>query len=104
MAPGMVREREGSEVMDVPELLLYPNPNSGDQVHLFFTGIRPSVQTVSVDLIDLSGRVLVNRKLPVHDGLVDQLLELGVDIASGTYVVKVTAGEGPSMQRLVVQR
>lgn len=99
------RGMEVSEELDAPELLLYPNPNNGEQVRIAIIGLDPALEQVSLDVFDVNGRKVMVRVLPVSAGSVDQLLELSNGMSSGYYTVRVVSGEfDMATVQLVVQR
>jgi 5-hydroxyisourate hydrolase-like protein (transthyretin family) len=62
------------------------------------------VSTVQVDLFDLTGKRVLARQLPLQDGRLYSVLSLGDEVASGIYMVNVTAGDFTTTERLVIQR
>jgi hypothetical protein len=85
-------------------LRMYPNPNRGDQLFVNLEGIDAAVETVSVDIFDAFGKRVSARTIAVSaDGVISTILELNGQLASGLYLVGVTAGEHQFTQRLVMQ-
>lgn len=69
-------------------VLLYPNPGA-EMIHI--EGLAPRMFPVEVSLVDVQGRVLLQRDYRSAEGEV----ELGVlDLAAGVYVVKVATADG----------
>ena len=85
-------------------LHMYPNPNRGDQLYLSLEAVEEGVLTVSVDIYDLYGKRVSARTIPVQDGFINTVLDLDGDMASGMYMVNITAGEQRYTERLVIQR
>ena len=82
---------------------LYPNPNHGDQLFLNVTNVQQGVNTVNVDMYDLSGKRVWARTIAVQDGFVKTNLDLNGDLAGGMYMVHITAGDKAYTERLVIQ-
>ncbi|MBL7964385.1 MAG: T9SS type A sorting domain-containing protein [Flavobacteriales bacterium] len=95
----------GGRLTDATEntdLILYPNPNRGDQLTVLLTGIGEQEQQVQLDLIDVHGRVVLTRTYVTGEAL-NTLVDLGGGMASGLYTVNATIGTQRWSQRLVVQ-
>ena len=84
-------------------LTMYPNPNRGDQVFITLSEIAADVQTVTVDIFDLSGKRVTARTIAVQDGFLNTALDLNGDLAGGMYLVNITAGDKTYTERLVIQ-
>jgi hypothetical protein len=82
---------------------MYPNPNRGDQLFVSLSSVEEGVSTVSVDIYDLSGKRAMARTIAVQDGFVNTNVELGSQLASGLYMVHITAGDKTYTERLVIQ-
>ena len=82
---------------------MFPNPNRGDQLFLSVSSVEEGVNTVSVDIFDLTGKRVMARTIAVQDGFINTNLELNGDLAGGLYVVNVTAGTKAYTERLVIQ-
>ena len=85
------------------ELTMYPNPNRGDQLFLSLSEVAADINTVTVDIFDLTGKRVMARTIAVQDGFVKATLELNGDLAGGLYMVNVTAGGRIYTERLVIQ-
>src|SRR5436190_10804651 len=85
-------------------LNMYPNPNRGDQLYVQLEAVEEGVLTVRVDIYDLYGKHVSGRTIPVQDGFINTVLDLDGDMASGMYMVNITAGEQRYTERLVIQR
>src|SRR5690606_36085737 len=92
IAPPMTGpEVEG--IADGGALKLWPNPNRGDQLWINLDGIAEGVETVTVDLYDLSGKRIVALVLPTQGDHLNTVMDLNGDLAGGMYLVHVTAGD-----------
>ncbi|MCB0765406.1 MAG: T9SS type A sorting domain-containing protein, partial [Flavobacteriales bacterium] len=91
--------------LDVSDLglMMWPNPNHGDQVHISLTGDLEDMNTVNIDLFDLSGKRVVAKVIPTLNGTFDTVLDLNGALAGGMYIVHITAGGKTFTERLVVQ-
>jgi len=90
-------------ITDGGGLRMWPNPNRGDQLWVNLDGIAAGVETVTVDLYDLSGKRIVAKVLPTQGTHLNTVLDLNGDLAGGMYLVHVTAGDKVYIERLVVQ-
>ncbi len=81
-----------------PELALYPNPNDGR-----FTVVAEGLTNgaVSLEVLDLSGRILHQQRINAAQGRAFEQLEL--QLAPGTYVVRLLNGAHQRMARAVVR-
>jgi 2',3'-cyclic-nucleotide 2'-phosphodiesterase (5'-nucleotidase family) len=85
------------------QLSMFPNPNRGDLLNVRLSAVEEGVNTVSVDIFDLAGAVVSSRTIAVNDGMVYQVLELN-EMASGLYMVNITAGTQRYTERLVINK
>ncbi|MBK6551213.1 MAG: T9SS type A sorting domain-containing protein [Flavobacteriales bacterium] len=83
---------------------MYPNPNRGDQLYINLSAVDADVNTVSVDIYDLTGKRISARTIAVQDGFLNSVLDLNGEIASGLYMVNITAGDKIYTERLVIQK
>ncbi|MEZ4807230.1 MAG: GEVED domain-containing protein [Flavobacteriales bacterium] len=84
-------------------LNMYPNPNNGDQLYISLSATEEGVNTVSMDIYDLSGKRMIARTIAAQDGFVNTVVDLNGDLAAGMYMVNITAGDLVYTQRLVIQ-
>jgi hypothetical protein len=92
-----------SENNSVKELRMFPNPNRGDVLNVSLTGIEEGVNTVSVDIYDLTGKRMSARTLAVAGNSVITTMDLSGELAAGMYLVNITAGSTTYTERLVIQ-
>ncbi|MCC6401961.1 MAG: T9SS type A sorting domain-containing protein [Flavobacteriales bacterium] len=85
------------------QFTLYPNPNHGDQLFVSLSQVQEGVQTVNVDIFDLTGKRVSARTIPVQDGSARTNLNLNGDLSGGMYMVHVTVGDRTYTERLVIQ-
>jgi hypothetical protein len=105
---GAVAATGGSQNMAVEtsgeaKLNLFPNPNRGDLLTLSLSAVEDGVETVSVDIFDLTGQRVSTRTIAVQDGFIYRVLELN-EMANGMYLVNITAGTQRYTERLVIQK
>ncbi|HQY00548.1 MAG TPA: T9SS type A sorting domain-containing protein, partial [Flavobacteriales bacterium] len=89
-------------------------PNRGDQLYINLSAVDADVHTVSVDIYDLTGKRISARTVAVQDGFLNTVMDLsripsnsgaaGGEIASGIYMINITAGDKTYTERLVIQR
>jgi hypothetical protein len=85
------------------KLAMFPNPNNGEQLTVSLSAVEEGVETISVDIFDLSGARVSSRTMAVNDGMVYQVLSLG-ELADGLYMVNITAGTQRYTERLVIAK
>jgi len=86
-----------------PEFSLWPNPNDGERVNVAVEGLAQDITTAELRLMDLTGRLALASTLPVADGHINQVIELG-GAANGTYLLQITAGGNTYTHRVVVNK
>ncbi len=82
---------------------LWPNPNTGDQVNVRAEGFATASNTVAIDVMDLAGKVAYTATVPVMDGLLNTVLDLG-HLNNGVYMLRFTTGENMQVERLVISK
>ncbi len=85
------------------ELRMFPNPNRGDVLTFSLSAIEEGVNTVTVDIYDLTGKRMSARTIAVSGGNVNTTLDLNGELAAGMYLVNVIAGNTTYTERLVIQ-
>ncbi|HMC96446.1 MAG TPA: T9SS type A sorting domain-containing protein, partial [Flavobacteriales bacterium] len=85
-------------------LLMYPNPNRGDQLYVQLDAIEDGVSSVSVDIHDPFGKRVSALTIAVNGGTINTVLDLPGDMASGIYIVNITSGGQVFTERLVIQK
>lgn len=82
-------------------LIVFPNPTNGD-----FTVQISSVENsgaASIQLMDLTGKMISERKLNIIEGK-NQVLFEGLNLPMGTYIVKLVSGTEVKPVKLVVNQ
>ncbi len=85
------------------EVTLFPNPNRGDLVTFSLSAVEEGVNTVAMDVYDLTGKRVMTRVIPVAGGNVNTTIDLNGELAAGMYLVNVTAGTKAYTERLMIQ-
>jgi hypothetical protein len=85
------------------EFAMYPNPNNGDQLFINMSELGDNVSTVSMDLFDIFGQKVMTRTFAAQDGTMNTVIDLDDSMASGLYLVNITAGDVTRTERLVIQ-
>lgn len=83
-------------------LSIWPNPNTGEQLTLHIEDLGAEHATVAMDLTDLYGKRVASRMLPVNGTSLNAAVDLD-GLASGLYMVTITAGDRIYTERLVVR-
>jgi uncharacterized repeat protein (TIGR01451 family) len=84
---------------------MWPNPNRGDQLWISSfaaLGGTVEVETIAVDIHDLSGKRVMAREIPVQDNDQGTVIDLEGQLANGMYLVSITVGNERHTQRLVI--
>ncbi|MBK6830523.1 MAG: T9SS type A sorting domain-containing protein [Flavobacteriales bacterium] len=84
-------------------LVLYPNPNNGEQLFLSIDFVKEGVSKMSVDIYDGFGKRVNASTIAVNEGFVNTTLDLNGSLAAGMYIVNITVGEDTYTERLVIQ-
>ena len=102
---GMALEGDGDETIMLEEahLTLWPNPNDGSLINLALPEFDASLNTVTVDVTDVFGKLVSNRTLPVQDGQLNTAIRFEHELAPGLYLVHLQAGDRRYTERLVIQ-
>ena len=82
---------------------VFPNPNNGNRLGIQLSGSRqPGV--IQTDIYSVNGLKILNQMLPV-ESTGRYLLPIGdVDLPSGSYYIRVTAGGEQISKLLVVKK
>ena len=84
------------------KLSIYPNPNTGEQLFIDLQGIEAGVEAVIVEIYDMTGKQIVARMIPTQGERMNTVLDLQGDLATGMYLVNITAGNKRYTERLVI--
>ncbi|TVQ81432.1 MAG: T9SS C-terminal target domain-containing protein [Flavobacteriales bacterium] len=82
------------------DLRLFPNPNNGTFTLSFLQHLKGDLR---VEIIDLSGRVLLNQLYTNHQGAFDNTYDLN-HLASGMYQLRLSSPDGTTMRSFVISR
>ncbi len=103
MNSGDQNSDEENTTAQQPAFSLWPNPNRGDQLNLSFSSLGSTTGTITVDILDLSGKRVNRSTIVVNEGVVNTSIDLNGSIAAGMYVVNIMAGGTMYTERLVIQ-
>ncbi|MEZ4807668.1 MAG: T9SS type A sorting domain-containing protein [Flavobacteriales bacterium] len=84
-------------------LSLWPNPNRGGPMHVQMP-VPKDQRTVSVEIRDLTGKVVGAQVLYANEGRVDGDVAVDAGIANGIYVMRINARDHSRAERFVIQR
>jgi len=65
--------------------------------------VQEGVNTVSMDVYDLTGKRVMTRAIAVAGGNVNTTIDLNGELAAGMYLVNITAGTKAYTERLMIQ-
>ena len=91
------------ESVEKKDFQIWPNPNQGEVLYLKLDKLDATVINASVELLDLSGRVLLTNSFPVKDGVLNGQLQLPGTLAGGIYSIRLRAGEEQIIRRLCIR-
>jgi hypothetical protein len=94
---------EGTQEAQPGGLLLFPNPNRGDLITFSLSAVEEGVNTVAMDVHDLTGKRVMTRVIPVAGGNVNTTIDLNGELAAGMYMVNIIAGTKAYTERLMIQ-
>jgi hypothetical protein len=94
----------GTEATISDRLLVWPNPNRGEQLNLRIDGLTSAAGTMTVDLYDLVGNRVMALTKAVQDGHVNGAIELPADLSTGMYMLQVNGAGRTWTERVVIQR
>ena len=93
---------DGLSPVIAPSFTMWPKPSRGDEVWLSLAAFDETVQTAQVDIYTMTGQRVDARKIALQDGAITTDLDLRGQLATGMYLVHVTAGDEVFTQRLVI--
>ncbi|HQV75495.1 MAG TPA: T9SS type A sorting domain-containing protein [Flavobacteriales bacterium] len=94
-----------SMIAGSPALTAYPNPNRGDLIMINITNVGNMVDRVGVEFFDLYGKKVISSTIPAQEGAFTTGLDLSSgSLSSGVYLMRVTAGDYVTTERIVIQR
>jgi hypothetical protein len=82
------------------DLKLFPNPNNGTFTVSFLQHLKGDLQ---VEIIDLSGRVILNQLYTNHQGAFDNTYDLS-HLASGMYQMRLRSPDGIAIRSFVISK
>jgi hypothetical protein len=100
----MVMPRIQDQILpEATTLLLYPNPNLGDEVHLMMDGLPGEEQRVEVDMFDALGRHVYNDVFENIGSSMNTELQIAAALTTGVYTVRVSVDGAVRNTWLMIQ-
>jgi hypothetical protein len=96
------RGGEQGMATSIGQLILGPNPCAGDQVWIRLVGLPEATTSVDLALVDMAGRLVFKRSMPVAQGALNADLRLPAGLANGLYSTIVVLGQDQWTARLAV--
>lgn len=84
------------------DMRIFPNPNLGNRVHLHLTGMQSNA-TVHVEMMDISGKVLISQSLTVDMPVFQHELPLPPKLSAGSYLIQASSKEGVIGKLMIIQ-
>ncbi|MFY7879124.1 MAG: T9SS type A sorting domain-containing protein [Lacibacter sp.] len=76
-----------NQAVGIASVLVYPNPSFKNQFRVNFEGLSTGIHTIQ--LTDLSGRVLFSKKIEVIAASQTEQIEIGANYTKGMYLIQV---------------
>jgi hypothetical protein len=96
---------EYSDVAGELDINLYPNPlNPSTPLTIEFLNIAADAENVQVRVMDITGRQVHAEQFGVNANAMIQQINLDADLAQGTYLVSVVAGNDVKAKRLILTK
>lgn len=99
--PGMQPQDVHTSLKEQGAFTAWPNPNNGERLHIRLTGMDADIHTADITLHDATGRQVLSTNLPVDQGSLATVLDLG-HLGNGVYLVRVNAGGTLHESRIMV--
>ncbi|MCC6937152.1 MAG: T9SS type A sorting domain-containing protein, partial [Flavobacteriales bacterium] len=87
-----------------PAMMVYPNPNRGEQMSISLTGFSQGNDMVTMEMYDLLGSRILTSNLNLTDGALNTSLDLPGSVRAGVYVIQISGNDVVRTQRVVIQR
>ena len=84
------------------QMLVFPNPNSGNNIHIRLLDLE-SPNDIQIKIIDLHGRILVNRTFRTLQADLIHSIQTERSLASGTYLISVHTAQSFKQQLMIVR-
>lgn len=89
---------------DAGHLTMYPNPVVGGRITVQLAQLPETIASVQFDVVDLFGKQVQTQTIATGGAEeISSVIELPSGIATGVYLVTVTAGDARYVERLVVE-
>jgi hypothetical protein len=84
--------------------VVYPNPNSGEQVFIEIQNLNEIDESVVIEVMDLFGKKVYSEQFTIYGSRMTQQLSLNSDLASGLYLVQIIANDKSAVQKLTIKQ
>ena len=85
------------------DIMLVPNPNQGAFTIKGTLG-STAAQEVTLEITDMLGQAIYTGKVAVHNGAVNEKIQLGENIANGMYLLNLRTDEGNKVFHMVIEQ
>src|SRR5581483_4340452 len=89
------------------DIKLMPNPNKGTFTIKGTLGtpiVTGTDQEVSVEITDMLGQVVYKSKVMVHNGKIDEQINLGSNLSNGMYLLNLRSGTDNKVFHFVIEQ
>lgn len=91
-------------VLDGASIILYPNPNNGDQVTLYVQGMPMAEAAGQLVIYDMKGSSMYEHTIPEENLNEEQRISLNGSLDQGVYLVSLRSGSHLITTRMIIVR
>ena len=88
---------------DPSALRIWPNPTDGDRLNVHLEGLFSNEDVVQLRMIDLQGRLIIARSIPITDDDLNVTLGREDGLTAGIHLLTLSTGTRTWTERVVVQ-
>ncbi|MBL7963109.1 MAG: T9SS type A sorting domain-containing protein [Flavobacteriales bacterium] len=82
---------------------VFPNPSRQENVQVMVEGVDETIESATIELFDLYGKRVHAEQVAMGGGILNHVLQLNGDLATGMYLMHVTIGDQVLYERIVRQ-
>ncbi len=104
-AAGPPSQQRGTTVVgsDPGKFRIWPNPVRNGDLNVSLTGLTEDETSARLTMIDLQGRVILDRRIAAQDGVLSAQITENEGLPSGTYLITLRATGRAWTERVVVE-
>jgi alpha-tubulin suppressor-like RCC1 family protein len=98
------QESDIDEIVSMTHVNIFPNPtNKLTPVSVVIDGLNSTDKTVSIEVTDMVGKKVYEKKAENNGGYVREYIRFNSDIASGSYLISITSSTEKIIRKIVIQ-